>query len=137
MLATCVICDRGAPLGVIAEYQATWVTASEQAPLPGYVCVVSKTHVVEPFELAEPQRSSFWEECMTVAAALKRLLDVPKLNYEIHGNTIPHLHMHIYPRYPGDPYEGRPIEGSGKFRRTPAELRRIAEALVEAEHGAL
>ena len=137
MPGTCVICDRGAPLDVIAEYPASWVTASEQAPLPGYVCVVSKTHVVEPFELAEPQRSAFWEECMAVAAALKRLLDVPKLNYEIHGNTIPHLHMHIYPRYPGDPYEGRPIDGSGKFCRTPAELQRIAEALVEVEHGAL
>ena len=31
------------------------------------------------------------------------------MNYEIHGNSIPHLHLHLYPRFPGDPFEGRPI----------------------------
>ena len=31
-----------------------------------------------------------------------------KMNYEVHGNTIPHLHMHFFPRYPGDPFEGAP-----------------------------
>jgi diadenosine tetraphosphate (Ap4A) HIT family hydrolase len=33
-----------------------------------------------------------------------------KLNYEIHGNTLPHLHMHFFPRYAGDQFEGRAIE---------------------------
>jgi diadenosine tetraphosphate (Ap4A) HIT family hydrolase len=33
-----------------------------------------------------------------------------KLNWEIHGNTIPHLHAHLFPRYVGDRFEGRPID---------------------------
>lgn len=33
-----------------------------------------------------------------------------KINYEIHGNTLPHLHVHVFPRYAGDPFEGRPID---------------------------
>ena len=32
------------------------------------------------------------------------------MNDEIHGNTVPHLHMHVFPRYPGDPFEGAPID---------------------------
>jgi len=32
-----------------------------------------------------------------------------KLNYEVHGNTIEHLHMHFYPRYPNDAFQGSPI----------------------------
>ncbi|HEX2081415.1 MAG TPA: hypothetical protein VHG08_27175 [Longimicrobium sp.] len=31
------------------------------------------------------------------------------MNDEVHGNTTPHLHMHFFPRYPGDPFEGTPI----------------------------
>ena len=32
-----------------------------------------------------------------------------KLNYDIHGNTIPHLHLHLFPRHAGDPFENQPI----------------------------
>jgi diadenosine tetraphosphate (Ap4A) HIT family hydrolase len=35
-----------------------------------------------------------------------------KLNYEVHGNIIPHFHMHLFPRYPGDPFEGRALDAS-------------------------
>ena len=34
-----------------------------------------------------------------------------KMNYEVHGNTIPHLHMHFFPRYAGDPFETRLADG--------------------------
>jgi hypothetical protein len=58
----------------------------------------------------------------------------PKLNYEIHGNTIPHLHLHLLPRYPGDPYEGSPIDPrSGReFERTEAELAVLRAAIEQA-----
>jgi diadenosine tetraphosphate (Ap4A) HIT family hydrolase len=45
-----------------------------------------------------------------VSAALQAVTGAVKLNYEIHGNTIPHLHTHIYPRYRGDAFENRPID---------------------------
>jgi diadenosine tetraphosphate (Ap4A) HIT family hydrolase len=128
----CSICARGRPLDVVGEFPTSWVTAPAEAPLPGYACVVAKRHVIEPFELAETERILFWEECMTAAAALKRLLRSPKINFEIHGNTIAHLHMHIYPRYRRDPYEGGAIDGSAKFVRGPAELRRIRTAMLES-----
>lgn len=95
---TCPICDRGAPLGIVAELEATWVTTYAEPPIPGYVCVVSKRHVVEPFELPPDEMDAFWREAMRVARAVADLLEPSKMNYEIHGNTIPHLHMHLYPR---------------------------------------
>jgi diadenosine tetraphosphate (Ap4A) HIT family hydrolase len=30
------------------------------------------------------------------------------MNYENHGNTVPHLHMHLFPRLPCDIYVGFP-----------------------------
>jgi diadenosine tetraphosphate (Ap4A) HIT family hydrolase len=33
-----------------------------------------------------------------------------KINYEMHGNTAPHLHMHLFPRYLDDPFAGVPTD---------------------------
>ena len=131
----CVICSNpGArPNDVIAELSASWVTASVVAPLPGYVCVVSKTHVAEPFELRREEQVAFWDDCMRVAQALVRLLEPRKMNYEIHGNTIPHLHMHLFPRYAGDPYEGSAITLEARFERSRKQLDDIAVAVLATE----
>ena len=44
-----------------------------------------------------------------VSAAIAVATGAVKMNYEIHGNTVPHLHVHIFPRYAGDPFEGGPV----------------------------
>jgi diadenosine tetraphosphate (Ap4A) HIT family hydrolase len=53
------------------------------------------------------------------------------MNYEIHGNSIRHLHLHLYPRFPGDPYQGRAIDGRAmSFERSPDDLARIRAAVT-------
>ncbi len=42
--------------------------------------------------------------------ALKKVTGAVKINYEIHGNSMPHLHVHLFPRYIDDDYHGAPIE---------------------------
>lgn len=86
---------------------------------------------MEPFELDEPELTAFWTESMSVAAAVNELLKPSKMNYEIHGNTIPHLHLHLFPRFAGDPYAGRPIDGrSTAFERSPEDMGRLRAALA-------
>jgi diadenosine tetraphosphate (Ap4A) HIT family hydrolase len=131
METSCVICLNGGPLDVIADLPTTWVTAAPSAPLPGYVCVVAKRHVAEPFELDEPEFTDFWTESMWVAAALNDLVQPSKMNYEIHGNTIPHLHLHLFPSFAGDPFEGRPIDGRiTAFDRSPEDIARLRAAIA-------
>jgi diadenosine tetraphosphate (Ap4A) HIT family hydrolase len=126
----CVICERGRPADLLCDLDDVWVTGGTWAPLPGYVCVVAKRHVREPYELPPGEREAFWESSMRVAAAVARLLRPKKMNYEIHGNTIPHLHLHLFPRFEGDPFEGVPIDGRhATFRRSDADLAALAEAL--------
>lgn len=125
----CPICANGEPLDVVAEFATTWITAQVEAPLPGYVCVVSKRHVVEPFELPSLELIAFWEESMLAARALSELYRPTKMNYEIHGNTILHLHLHLYPRFADDPYVGGPIDARlAAFRRSPEQLSEMREA---------
>jgi diadenosine tetraphosphate (Ap4A) HIT family hydrolase len=102
-MSGCPICERGEPLDVIAERRYTWITAGADPPEPGYVCVVNKRHVVEPFELEGEERAAFWEDVLDTADRVQRLLGSRKVNYEIHGNTIPHLHAHLYQRFDDPP----------------------------------
>lgn len=126
----CVICRDGAPLDIIAESPAIWVTAQPDAPLPHYACAVSKRHVVEPFELSPDDQATFWTDVMLAARGIHEVSKPIKMNYEIHGNTLPHLHLHIFPRHPDDPFVGGPIDPRrASTHRTPDDLRALADAV--------
>ena len=128
---TCLICDGGRPANVLCDLAGAWVTGAGHAPLPGYLCVVAKRHVREPYELPPDEAMAFWLTALGVAESLATALRPKKMNDEIHGNTIPHLHMHIYPRFEGDPFEGRPIDGRASlFERTPEDLAALARAVA-------
>src|SRR6266545_1119023 len=85
--ADCPICRRGRPRDVVAVLQSAWVSAPSRAALPGYVAVVAKRHVVEPFELPAPSGFAFWRDVLLVAKALADLLSPPWMSYENHRNT--------------------------------------------------
>ncbi len=106
----CPICKRGQPLDIIATLDSSWLTMAERAPMAGYVCLVSRVHVIELHELDDAQAEAFMRDLRTVSRALAAVTGAVKLNYEIHGNTLPHLHMHFFPRYPRDPFENKPID---------------------------
>jgi diadenosine tetraphosphate (Ap4A) HIT family hydrolase len=106
----CPICRRGEPLDVVAKLEASWVTMQEAAPIPGYVCLVSQTHAVDLHDLPEAAASAFMRDARRVSKAIATTTGAVKMNYEVHGNSIPHLHMHFFPRYRGDQFEGKPID---------------------------
>jgi diadenosine tetraphosphate (Ap4A) HIT family hydrolase len=106
----CPICQRSEPLDIVARLPSSWLTMSEAAPMVGYACLVSQIHAVELHDLSESEVSSFMRDAWRVSSSLASATGAVKLNYEIHGNTLPHLHMHFFPRYRGDMFEGGPID---------------------------
>lgn len=66
---------------------------------------------------------------MASARALAELFRPVKVNYGVHGNVIPHLHVHLWPRYLDDPYDvgGIPV-GVASFTRTNEDLRLMGDA---------
>jgi diadenosine tetraphosphate (Ap4A) HIT family hydrolase len=117
---------------VIAETDTCWVTAPLEATLPGYVCVSLKSHAIEPYELDDDARAAFFADAMAVARGVAKAVRPVKMNYEIHGNTIPHLHMHLFPRAPGDLYVGFVITSRVHITRTPEQIEAIALAVRAA-----
>ena len=76
----------------------------------GYTIVVWRgRHVAEPTDLAAADASRYWGEVLTVARAIERAFEPVKLNYNLLGNSVPHLHTHIVPRYANDPRPGWPF----------------------------
>jgi len=67
----CPICERGVPNDAVAELPGAWVTLPPRAPVPGYVVVVAKRHVREPFELPASERREFWDAVDLVASATR------------------------------------------------------------------
>jgi diadenosine tetraphosphate (Ap4A) HIT family hydrolase len=66
-------------------------------------------HVAEPTELSEDEASAYWLEVLRVGRALEAQLQPVKLNYDLLGNSLPHLHTHVIPRYADDPRPGWPF----------------------------
>jgi diadenosine tetraphosphate (Ap4A) HIT family hydrolase len=94
----------------LAELEVSRVLMPVDGPMRGYAWMPVRRHVVELHELTEEEGAAFMRDVKRVSRAIAEATGAVKLNYEIHGNTVPHLHLHLFPRYVGDPFEGRPID---------------------------
>lgn len=90
-------------------------------------------HVAEPTELDEQEAATFWRELLEVGRAIEAAFGPIKLNYNLLGSEVPHLHAHVVPRYADDPRPGWPFpfpeDGApdipaDRFRADLATLRR-------------
>jgi diadenosine tetraphosphate (Ap4A) HIT family hydrolase len=76
----------------------------------GYTIVIWRgRHVAEPTELSADEASQYWHEVLEVGRRLEQRLEPVKLNYDLLGNSLPHLHTHVIPRYAEDPRPGWPF----------------------------
>jgi diadenosine tetraphosphate (Ap4A) HIT family hydrolase len=100
----------------------------------GYSVLICHTHAREPYELDPADAARYFDDLVQAGRALEHVLQPAKMNFEILGNEVPHLHCHLIPRYYGDPAPGRPIDPWEKTVRLPEEE---AEELVRALRSAL
>ena len=97
-------------------------------------------HVVEPTELTAQEAARFWAELLHAGRAIETVFEPVKMNYDILGNSVPHLHVHVVPRYADDPRPEWPFpfpdEEPSPFpdeqvRADAERLRAAAQALGE------
>ncbi len=115
----------------VAQLDASWVLIGPDDPVRGYVCVVFGRHAVELPDLTDAEAAALMGDIQRVSAAVSRIMNPIKMNYEVHGNTSPHLHVHFFPRYRGDPFEGGPINPRIAKRPAypPGEFERFCERI--------
>ena len=76
---------------------------------PGWTVVVLKHHATELFHLAPTERIQLMEEVNLVATILSQVYEAKKINYELLGNQLPHIHWHVIPRLADDPAPLEPV----------------------------
>lgn len=93
----------------IAELEHSYVILNRDQFFPGYTLLFSKAHVTELFHLDRRVRGELMEEISRVAEALFATFRPDKINYELLGNMVPHMHWHLVPRFASEPLWPRPI----------------------------
>ena len=75
----------------------------------GYCVVIWRgRHVSDPTELSKDEASAYFDEVLRVGRAVEAHYEPIKMNFEMLGNSLPHLHTHVVPRYLDDGEPGHP-----------------------------
>lgn len=93
----------------IADCGLTRAYLHDDQFFPGWTVLVLKRHATELFHLSRHERSCLMEEISQVAAVLAEEWRAVKINYELLGNQLPHIHWHLIPRLPEDPAPMEPV----------------------------
>lgn len=110
----CFICEQiekiknGDNPFFVKELETGYVVLGDYQFFKGYTLFLCKNHVFELHELEPEFKNKFLEEMSLVAEAVYKTFQPKKLNYELLGNLVPHLHWHLFPRHEDDPLPNMP-----------------------------
>jgi len=99
----------------------------------GYTLVIARRHARELYDLPDGESAAYFQDMLRVARAIDRAFSPRKMNYELLGNTVEHLHWHLFPRHADDPSPGRPtwehvhepaLLGDAEYAKTIEAVRR-------------
>ena len=118
----------------VTELEHSFVLLNRDQFFPGYTLLFTKQHVTELFHLDRAVRSGLMEEVSRVAEALFTLFQPDKINYELLGNMVPHIHWHLVPRRSDEPLWPRPIwsEPHNELLASPEEYRERIRLIRQA-----
>ena len=133
----CFICEKHngnitVPGGAIYEDDLIYVGHvhwEKEETYLGYVMIDIKRHVPGLAELTEDEAKAFGLITSRVSKALKESEGAEHIYTFVSGNGVPHMHMHIIPRYPNTTKEfwsptevanwtGAPYGNSNEIKKT-------------------
>jgi diadenosine tetraphosphate (Ap4A) HIT family hydrolase len=110
----------------IARLEASELYLFREQTHRGRCVVAYHAHVNELFELTEPELVRFMRDVTRAARAIQAACRPHKINYGAYSDKLPHLHMHLVPKYEGGVNWGAP------FEMMPAHRQHLSEADHEA-----
>jgi diadenosine tetraphosphate (Ap4A) HIT family hydrolase len=133
VVAGCDVCariertERGENPFAVVRTVTGYVNLADVQYHHGYTIFAAKRCVNELHELPAAERDLHLHEMDLVAEAVFRAFRPRKLNYELLGNGVPHLHWHLFPRHENDAHPRGPVWEDPGFLRalhadTPAEV---------------
>ena len=137
-LVGCEICNRiemcrsGTSPYLVAELETGFVVLGDSQFFEGYCLLLFNEHAEHLDELDGPTQTKFLAEMARTGAAVREATGCDRVNYELLGNTLSHLHWHIVPRRSTDPAPTKPI-----WTQKPTDYALAPHAFDENRHGEL
>jgi diadenosine tetraphosphate (Ap4A) HIT family hydrolase len=106
IVTTCPFCSL--PASRIVQSNAIgWVIRDAYPISPGHTLVIPRRHVGSFFDLTEDERSALLSLVATAKVQIDAEHRPSAFNIGVNdgaaaGQTVPHLHIHLIPRYNGD-----------------------------------
>jgi diadenosine tetraphosphate (Ap4A) HIT family hydrolase len=110
-MSDCLFCDPSRSR-ILCKSDGWYVRFDEFPATPEHMEVVPKRHVLSIWDLTKPEMAAGWRLAATAAGIIEAARAPDGWNIGINdgpaaGQTIPHLHIHLIPRYDGDQEDPR------------------------------
>jgi diadenosine tetraphosphate (Ap4A) HIT family hydrolase len=123
----CAVIDQikaGSFRDFVAELNASYAILGDQQFYRGYCVLISKIHATELYLMPADSARTLFDEVRLTAEAIATVAKPWKMNYSCLGNSVPHVHWHLFPRFANE---------SDELRRGPVWLRPEAERKVSLD----
>ena len=106
-LSSCPFCNLDSDREVIIENRTVYSMYDKFPVSKGHAIIIPKRHCTDYFELTSEEQISCWEMVNDLKIILTEKYHPDGFNIGINvseaaGQTIPHVHIHLMPRYKGD-----------------------------------
>jgi len=99
----CLYCERNQVqkdlMMEICDLDVSTVFLFKEQTYKGRCVVAYKKHDVELYELDDKELLAFMKDVNKVASVMKKLFNAAKINYGAYSDKLPHLHIHLVPKY--------------------------------------
>jgi histidine triad (HIT) family protein len=139
MSGECVFCRiiRGEiPSHKVYEDERTLAFLDINPSAPGHTLVIPKAHIAKVEDLPEADAEALFMALHKIVGRIQEAVGAPASTIGVNngresGQEVPHVHIHVIPRYRGD--RGGIIQGIARSHGRPSreEMRRIAERIRE------
>ncbi|MFC5447487.1 HIT family protein [Paenibacillus aestuarii] len=103
MSSICNYCSKNEALNnlmiEIGQLRVSTLFLFREQTYRGRCIVALNEHETEFFHLSQDKQDAYMRDVAQVAAAIEKAFQPDKINYGAFGDTMPHVHFHIVPKY--------------------------------------
>ncbi len=128
----CPFCAPDPSRELLTESATVYAMLDSYPVNPGHALIIPKQHIADYFDLPERTKTACWTVVNRTKMLLVQRFHPAGFNVGINigasaGQTIPHVHIHLIPRFSGDtanPIGGvrRVIEGKGDYLKPDSKI---------------
>ncbi|MNF80487.1 HIT domain protein [compost metagenome] len=125
MSQVCNYCSKNEALNnlmiEIGQLRISTLYLFKEQTYKGRCIVALNEHQTEFFHLPQEKQDAYMRDVAQVASAIEKAFSPDKINYGAFGDTMPHVHFHIVPKYKDGYTWGK------MFEMNPADNKQLSE----------